>query len=217
MRRNRYISAMRSYLGLIEKWEAFLAEHPEGSLEEFGAYVLAGGGPASPSAPSAPGPEAPFEGQDSDAAVLNYHFEASNLLWRLGKHAKSHAKGLFEDLGISSHDELAILSHVALLGECPKKVAVPDNLVEMSTGIDTIKRLLNKGQLLERKNPRDKRESLVRIAAAGRGLLEQVSRGFGQLPDVLGGISREEQRLLLRLLERLDEFHLQGGRGLDDA
>ena len=162
---------MRSYLELIEKWEDFLKSNRKiGSLSEFGDFLIAKTKSDSKNKNEL---EDYFRSNDNDFGYSDSNSEASYLIWRLNKFSKGYIKELFDKLDITNQDEFAILSHVDYLKECSKKVAITDNLVEISTGIDIIKRLVKKGYLCERQNPNDKRENLIRLTNQGKEKLQQ--------------------------------------------
>ena len=197
-------SFMRSYIKLIKNWESFLKNNSDGSLADFGHYLV---GLATEDSPARTELDNYFDAKTTEFQYSDLNSEASYLIWRLNKFSKGYIKELFEKLGVANQDEFAILSHVDYLKECPKKIAISDNLIEMSTGIDMIKRLLKKGYLLERKNPEDKRESLIRLSTKGKDKLAEIYTGFSTVPDILVDITPKEKRTLVAILKNLDKAH----------
>ena len=197
---------MRSYLELIEKWEDFLKSNKNGSLSEFGDFLIAKTKSDSKNKNEL---EDYFRSNDNDFGYSDSNSEASYLIWRLNKFSKGYIKELFDKLDITNQDEFAILSHVDYLKECSKKVAITDNLVEISTGIDIIKRLVKKGYLCERQNPNDKRENLIRLTNQGKEKLTAIYIGFTTVPDILINITQEEKLKLVEILKKLDKAHTE--------
>ncbi|GAB4402642.1 MAG: hypothetical protein OHK0039_00910 [Bacteroidia bacterium] len=197
---------MRSYLELIEAWEAFLRDSPAGTLEDFARWLLARGDSPAPVG-QAQALQAYFDQQTDTFGYTSANSEAAYLIWRLSKFIRHDTKALFEHCGLYSQDEFAILAHVDYLGECPKKVAVHDNLIEMSTGIDMIRRLVQRGLLLDRPNPADQRERLIRLSEQGAAVLQAVYAGFGGVQDILVDMDESERQDFVSRLKLLDELH----------
>ena len=198
---------MRSYIEVIKIWESFLSKNAEGSIEEFGEYILESFSKVPKEKGSNDLLERYFKQTNKEHDYSDYNSEASYLIWRINKFSKGYVKELFDRLEINSHDEFAILSHVDYLTECRKKTAVKENLIDMSTGIDIIRRLINKGFLLERKNPDDKRENLIQLSKKGKKKLTQIYNGFSSVQDILTQITSEEKKELVRILKKLDLVH----------
>lgn len=197
---------MRSYLELITEWETFLKELPEGSLEDFAHFLLRPAEKAN-SVDIDPSLKEYFDKNTEQYNYQDHNSEASFLIWRLNKFLKNYTKSVFDTLQLNNQDEFAVLAHVDYLKECTKKTAVQDNLIDMSTGIDMIKRLINRGLLIDRPNPSDKRERLVRLSDKGRELLYKTYEGFNHVQNILVSMSVEEKSQFVSTLKKLDVYH----------
>ncbi len=200
---------------LIIEWEKYLSIRPTGSLGDFATWLLQEG-------PS----EKEIESDATQADLQDYfnknteHYdyvdsnsEASYLLWRLNKFLRTYTKALFVEVGLSSQDEFAILAHVDYKKECSKKEAVEENLIDMSTGIDIIRRLIKRELLVDRPNKDDKRERLVKLTSKGRGILHKVYAGFASVQDILVNMDSPQRKQLINLLKKLDNAHTEIHRG----
>ena len=202
---------MRSYIELIQAWEAFLKKHPHGSLEKFGHWLLQRA--AERPVNRVEEPAAPYQAQAEGApADIGYDFnrneaKAPQLLWRLGKILKVYTKPILEAEGLKSQDEFGILSHVYAVGECTKKQAVETHFIDGSTGIDMIKRLIKRGILTDRVSPHDRRARLIKLSPEGEALLLRMYERLGDLPEVMLGMSLEEQDTFVEQLQQLDIAH----------
>lgn len=204
---------MPSYLPLISAYERFLAEHPGGTLEEFGRHLLE---------------ERPLQNQFEDESTdqrhddaLQLYFdantaeqgyrpgnsEASYLIWRLAKFLKSYTRPLLSKHGLSGQDDFAVLAHVDYLGEGTKKEVAHANLLDVSTGVDLVRRLVRAGHLSERHNPADRRERLISLTPKGKKLLAEIYRGFTSIPDLLVDLDQGERKTIVALLGKLDAAH----------
>jgi DNA-binding MarR family transcriptional regulator len=207
--RKRYICTMRSYIEIITQWELFLSKSPTGDLEEFAHWLLEKNQERKAPQTAAFNAELQdyFDKNTSEYGYSDANSEAAYLIGRLSKFIKRYTKPLFLDLGISNQDEFAILAHVDYLKESSKKKIVEENLIEMSSGIDMISRLIKKGWLIERANPVDKREKLITLTPEGAKLLQNVYIGFSTIPDILVDMTDEQKIFLVERLKKLDDFH----------
>jgi DNA-binding MarR family transcriptional regulator len=194
---------VRSYLELIEKWEIFLKTNPLGSLEAFGAYLVNNGAEKSSNEVMTDY----FKAISSKYGFQDLDAKSSFLFYRMQKFGHIQVKPIFDKLGINNIEEFAILSQIDVHKECSKKVVIKENLIEMSTGIDMIKRLVAKGYILQRINPKDKRETLIRLSEKGKKKLNEIYREFATTPDMLIDISDKEKIILVDILDRLDKAH----------
>lgn len=201
---------MRSYLELIEIWEQFLKKHPKGSVQEFAQWVLER--PNHVSTITAEDAAAVYQvshqGESLNKDTLSAaSAKAPYLLWRMSKILKVYNKPVFELEGLKSQDEFAILSYVHVVKECTKKEAIEAHLIDGSTGIDMIKRLIKRGLLTDRVSPQDRRARLIQLSENGRALLQRVYEQLINVPEVLGDMSTEEQKVFIDQLEQLNRTH----------
>lgn len=198
-----------SYKPLIDKWEEFLLEDQNASVENFARWIL--GKSKSDEPPNL---------NDSD---LQRHFdmnneihgfaylgpEASFLIWKLYKFLRLYTKEVFRRTGLSGHDEFAVLAHVEFKEGCTKKTAIEENMIDLTTGIAIVNRLVSKRLLREKTNPRDRREKILSLTAKGRTTLQKVYEGLAATEDVLANLGPEERERLVGILKFLDAYHTQ--------
>jgi MarR family transcriptional regulator, lower aerobic nicotinate degradation pathway regulator len=199
---------MISYLPLIEKWETYLQAGGTQSMEHFAVWLLQQKQQERQVADvlNEPGLQAYFD-QNGEENLAFLSSEAAYLVGRLYKYVRNYTKPILSAAGLSSQDEFAILAHADFLGECTKKVAIEDNLIDTTTGIDAIRRLVNKGLLQEKVNATDRRERLISLTQSGKAVLQQVYLGFAGIQDVLADLDHEERQQLVMFLKSLDDFH----------
>lgn len=200
---------MPSYLPLIEQWETYLAGGEGGSLEHFALWLLKNRQQSRQAAPALSDTELQtYFNQNTAADGFGYlSSEAAYMIGRLYKFVRLYTKPVFQAAGLSSQDEFGILAHTDFSGECTKKSAIDDNLLDTTTGIDAIRRLVKKGLLKEKINPKDRRERLISITPAGKKVLSSIYQGLAGIQDVLADLSSEERQQLVGLLRSLDGFH----------
>jgi DNA-binding MarR family transcriptional regulator len=198
-----------SYIPLIEKWEKYIDQTGNESLEHFAVWLLD---------QSRERPHAKTDGPYSD--IMNYFEEnaeksgsllstaqAGFFIGRLYKFVKFYAKNIFSGLPVRTLDEFGILASLDQKEECNKKKLIIDNLIEMSTGIDIVKRLIRLGLINEEVNQEDKRQKLVSLSPKGRDLIRSLYQKMAGLPDVLGNLGKEERLEIVRMLFDLNHFH----------
>lgn len=200
---------MPSYLPLIAQWETYLAEGEAESLEHFALWILKNRQQSRQAGPALPDPD--LQGYfDQNTAADGFGYlgsEAAYMIGRLYKFVRLYTKPVFQAAGLGSSDEFGILAHVDRCGECTKKSAIEDNLMDTTTGIDAIRRMIKKGLLEEKINEQDRRERLISITPAGKDALTKTYGGLASTQDVLADLGSEERQQLVNLLRTLDEFH----------
>jgi DNA-binding MarR family transcriptional regulator len=199
---------MTSYLPLIEKWETYLQTGGTESLEHFALWLLQHKKAERQTASVLNDPNLQtYFNLNAEGNFAHLSSEAAYLVGRLYKYVRNYTRPILLAVGLSSQDEFAILAHTDFLGECTKKAAIEENLIDTTTGIDAIRRLVNKGLLQEKVNEHDRRERLISLTPAGKAVLQQVYSGFASIQDVLADLSQEERQQLVVFLKSLDEFH----------
>lgn len=202
---------MRSYIELIQAWENFLGEQPTGSLEDFGKWLIQQSKEKSTiTYPLEDSQTTTYiEQQQATFGYSAANSRAPHLIWKLNKILRQYSKPIFEQVDLNNHDEFALLTQIHLKKECSKKEAIVANLIDSSTGIDMIKRLLQRGLLLDRKDPKDGRARLVRLSEKGEKLLYQVYTAFADIPELLVGMTQEEEQEFIATLQYLEQWHLK--------
>lgn len=208
-----------SYVPLIQKWEEFLAATGNDSLDHFAVWLLGSRKQErqEKSALNDPALGAYFDGTTDQHGYGYRSSEAAYLVWRLNKFVRFYTKPIFQDTGLTGQDDFAVLAHLDYRPECPKKEAIQANVIDATTGIDIIRRLIKQGLIAERANPADKREKLISLTPTGRDTLGEIYRRFASIQDLLVDLSREEREELILTLKSLDDFHTKNHESLAKA
>jgi DNA-binding MarR family transcriptional regulator len=196
-----------SYIPLLEAWETFLKKRGNHDLSNFAQWLIETEKEKVVKPNSAVQLEKYF---DKNSAEYNYSFQSSEaafLIWRLSKFIRHYVKPILVEKGLSSQDDFAILAHIDYLKTCSKKEAVEANIIEPTTGIEIIKRLVKQKLILEKENKEDKRQKLVSLTKKGQDLLKEIYIGFSGIQDVLADMKTDERLCLIDILKRLDSFH----------
>lgn len=198
-----------SYQPLIAKWEHFLTETNNDSLEHFAIWLLNDRKIARDFAEEKTEIDAYFIEKNKEVNLGYKSGEAAYLISRLNKFIRFYTKPIFREVGLSSSDEFAILAQLDVRQIGTKKQIIMDNIIEMTTGIDMIKRLIRQGWIAEKANDADKRKKLISLTVAGKTLLYTVYQKFATIQDVLVDLSKNERDALIRVAKSLDTFHTQ--------
>lgn len=133
--------------------------------------------------------------------------EAAELIFRLNKYIKNYGKPVLQEMGISSMDEFVILAFLLQKRECSKKEIINRNLIEFTTGMDMLRRMIKRGLLIERINTQDKRQKIISLSKKGKNVLFEILVKFKKITDVLGDLDKKEREVFLNLLKQLNKFH----------
>lgn len=195
----------KSYLPLISEWENYLKISNKADLKGFAYWLLEKDG--------VPAREEDVELSEYFGSNTNEHkfayksSEAAFLIWRLGKFIRHYTKPILLGNGLAGQDDFAILSHVDYKTSCSKKEAIEANIIEPTTGIEIIKRLIKAGLLSEKVNKDDKREKIISLTKIGKEKLYQIYVGFAQIQDLMAEMNVEQRENLIQTLTSLDTFH----------
>ena len=131
-----------------------------------------------------------------------------HLLGRMNLFVKNYAKVPFQQIGFSNLEEFRILQIIDRIKNINKSQLSNESLMEFSTVVDILKRLIKQGLIKQLQDENDKRASLLQITPKGKKLLETSYKTLANLqPSVLGDLSIKEQGTLLSLLTKLNNFH----------
>ncbi len=126
----------------------------------------------------------------------------------LYKFAKHYTKKILLNTPVNSIDEFGFLASLTTRKDYTKTELINQNLIEITSGTEIIKRLIRKDYAKESKDPDDGRGKRVSITRKG---LEVVVGIFNQMGDaaniVAGNLSEFEKKQLVQILSKLEHFH----------
>jgi len=100
------------------------------------------------------------------------------------------------------------LYSVDVLGQVRKTDVIHLQLVEFTTGMDIIKRLINQGFLEELPNASDKRTRLLAITENGKTLLKNATKKINEEIEMfLSSIDENKWKKIIPVLEEIHDFH----------
>ncbi len=194
-----------SYLPLITAWENYIAISQKADVKDFAHWLL-----KKDNNSTQKGKKALDHYFDHNTEEHNYAHkssEAAFLIWRLGKFIRYYTKPILLENGLAGQDDFAILSHIDYKKSCSKREAIEANIIDSTTGIEIIKRLIKQGLVSEKMNKADKRQKIITLTRLGKEKLNGVYVGFSKIQDVMAEMHIEQREILIKTLASLDAFH----------
>ena len=141
------------------------------------------------------------EGRTADS-ILN------SLLLHLSRYAKHYSKMAIQDSNFRTIDEVIFLLNLLHSGPMGKVQLVDLNVLDKTTGIQIINRLLQQKFVEEYVNEQDRRAKIIRITEYGsKALAEVMSKVRKASQIVSGNINETEKFELITLLQKLELHH----------
>jgi DNA-binding MarR family transcriptional regulator len=130
------------------------------------------------------------------------------LIGKMCRYARFYNRELLRHTDFATPEEFGLAASL-IHGKTPKKTELlGKEVVEVPTGMAILKRLVNKGILMEIQDADDKRALRIGLTPYGREKVLEAFRILSPLNEVITGpLSDEEVRKLIELLSKLDEFH----------
>jgi DNA-binding MarR family transcriptional regulator len=195
-----------SIIPLIEQWEIFTSFSKEKDLKSFAEWLLEQDEDKSKNRTG--DAEKNKKRNVTAQKKLNNSATAAIFVTRLQRYISLYTKPYIKKLGFTKQHEYTFLHQISKMGSTNKKELSKENLTELSTGRDVVRRLIARGLVSEKINPDDKRATILGITEKGKKLLtkshEMIGHSFG---NFLGDLSAEEQQQLINLLKKLNNYH----------
>lgn len=196
---------MEEIIALLRQFEAFRKVREEPDLSEFGRFLQKENSENHASADQSE--------LRTDEKVVNdagIDAMASYLLGGLSAYVEVWIKHTYQDLPIVSLGDFAIIKSVERLDHPSKKEIADRIIMESSTCIESIRRLVKKGLLQEVADEHDKRIKRVSLSEEGKLLSAELDRRMIALGSLLmGDLSSVEKKLMIPILKKLNVFHDQ--------
>lgn len=204
-----------SYLPLIEAWENYLEISNKADVKDFAFWLLKKENIEIKKEEKAL--DVYFESNTQEHKYAYKSSEAAFLLWRLSKFIRYYTKPVLIENGLASQDDFAILSHIDYRKSCSKREVTEANIIDSTTGIEIIKRLIKQGLVSEKLNNDDKRQKIISLTKLGKVKLYSIYAGFSKIQDVMADMNVEQRELLIQTLKNLDLFHTKNVEALANS
>lgn len=134
--------------------------------------------------------------------------DVSILISLMFRYAKNYIKKALKGTGINSADEFSFLITLLTYDSLTKQEMINLQVMEKTSGIEIINRLIKKGFISQYDDEVDKRSKRIMMTISGR---QQLLATLPQMKTVskiiLGKLTLDEQHMLVYLLRKLDHFH----------
>ncbi|MCO5259573.1 MAG: MarR family winged helix-turn-helix transcriptional regulator [Crocinitomicaceae bacterium] len=132
----------------------------------------------------------------------------NTLIVHLNRYAKSYSKSAIFGSDFSTQEDFIYLINLKAFGEMSKMDLIKKNVHEKPVGMQIINRLINQGWIEQRNSKTDKRSKVISISETGlQALGNQMDKIRQATSIVTGNLSQKEKMELIRLLNKLDDFH----------
>ena len=134
----------------------------------------------------------------------------NTLIVHLNRYAKSYSKSAIFGSNFSTQEDFIYLINLKAFGEMSKMDLIKKNVHEKPVGMQIINRLINQGWIEQRNSKTDKRSKVISISETGLQALENLMEKIRQATSIVtGNLTQNEKMELIRLLNKLDDFHQQ--------
>ncbi len=191
---------IQSIKNLLDELDAYSKETPgEVDFAAFGAWLQRRYSSARRA--FSPPPDA-FVAETTESIIAKY-------IVFLNRYAKGYVKKLLDGSPLGSLDEFVFLIRLLRAEKATKTELIEQLRLEKPTGTEVLRRLLQLGFLVEEGHESDKRSKNLRLTELGKTELFKVLGRFRQFSALLtGNLEDAEKTELLRLLQKLEDFHL---------
>lgn len=152
-----------------------------------------------------------FSEEHIDKSSYNHEtidMQLSFLLVMQSRHYKSYAKKSLGSSELSSPDGFSFLYHLNLVSSYRKMELIKMHHIEPPSGIEVLKRLLNKGFIEEFDDPDDKRAKRIRITETGKKEIHNILPKMNEVFHLMtADMSLEEKLHVIAFLKQMNEFH----------
>lgn len=133
----------------------------------------------------------------------------NTLIVHLNRYAKSYSKAAILGSDFSTQEDFIYLINLKAFGEMSKMDLIKKNVHEKPAGMQIINRLIAQGWVNQAESCVDKRSKLLRISDKGMKALEEHMDKIRKATTIVtGNLIHREKMELIRLLHKLNDFHL---------
>lgn len=130
------------------------------------------------------------------------------LIAHLSRFAKSYSKSALHDSDFATQEDFIYLITLKAFGSMTKMELIKENVQEKPAGMLVINRLIKQGWVIQTDSLEDKRSKIISISEKGSANLQAHMDKIRTATEIVtGNLNYHEKMELIRLLQKLDEFH----------
>lgn len=132
----------------------------------------------------------------------------ASLVVHMNRFGKNYFKSAIHGSDFSTPDDVIYLIVLKFSYNMTKMDLIKKNVHEKPAGMQIIKRLITNSWVSEKKSDEDKRSKIISITPKGLTALASVMEKVRDATDIVSGdLSDEEKIELIRILNKLNDFH----------
>ncbi|MGV4413310.1 MarR family winged helix-turn-helix transcriptional regulator [Chryseobacterium sp. T1] len=191
---------LHEVINLLEEFETKNSDrNHDNNIEDFKAWI------AEQASHNEVKNNADWEGKENGRSIDSI---INTLIINMNRYAKSYSKSAIYNSDFSTQEEFIYLINLKAFGKMSKIELIKKNVHEKSIGIKIIDRLVKHNWVLQEDSLEDKRTKILSITEDGIKTLDSQMQKIRQASKiVLGNLSETEKNQLLKLLQKLDNFH----------
>lgn len=140
-------------------------------------------------------------GEETDTVI-------ARLVTVMNRYAKSYIKRALHGSPIQTGEEFSFMLYLMTFESLTKTELINKNILEKTSGMEVIKRLLKLEYIQEFDDSHDKRSKRIALTREGRNELLKVLPVMRQVSSlVTGNLNDQERSVLAHLLKKLDHYH----------
>jgi len=188
---------MKDIINLLRDYQEFKDKNNSEDFHVFGEWLR-----------QKHAPTQDYTTNDEEVNEAGLDVMATYLLGNLTGYTEAWIKLAYQDLPLLSIGDFSILKTVEHYQNPSKKEVADEVVMERSTCIESIKRLIKEGLLAEAIDPNDRRIRRVHLTKGGKQLMPLLNQRMTNLGSLLvGNLSEVEKKSLLPTLNKLLRFH----------
>jgi len=153
------------------------------------------------------------QAEKSQHSPESLDMELSFLLVMQSRYYKTYAKRVLGESELTSPDGFSFLYHLKHTNSFRKMELIKMHNLEPPSGIEVLKRLLNKGFIEEFDDKDDKRAKRIKITEKGKKELQLVMPKMSEVFTLMTAeLSLNEKLHLLAFLKQINDFHTTSGQ-----
>ncbi len=194
---------IKDVIGLVQQFEAENKKStaPGNDIADFKDWIIANYDREG--LKKEPDWEGKSKGRSSESAI-------NTLIVHMNRYAKSYSRSAIFGSRFSSQEDFIYLITLKSYGEMTKMDLIKKNVHDKTSGMQVINRLIAQGWVRQTASETDRRNKLIRITSKGIKSLEaQMEKIRNATRLVAGDLTHNEKMELIRLLNKLNDFHRQ--------
>src|SRR6188768_3640460 len=185
---------MNKTVELVKLWGLFEQKHPEGSIDDFCRYHLAGQRQQNIKGPLVGGVVPPI-----NAGLL------LKIIGRIHKLNMNYANIALTGTDLNQIEEFGILLTVQQEKNPKKTEVIYANLFELSSGTDMLARLIKRDLIMEYDDQEDKRSKRIELTAKGRKAIEACFPKVRKMAVMMmHDLTEDDKELCIQLLKNVE-------------